>query len=164
VEHRVLNVQTQLSAATRQPAVDQMPAIHGLFFLSFSKECNTVAALAEKIGVAVGQVEQLCRQLRKAKIVDICARGVISVDLSGAGVRLELPMEVNASESPLSSHGPIIDAQIMRVVKQHGTIGVAALCVMLREDEEVIWTRIDLLVKRRLVVDAGDGTISLCGD
>jgi hypothetical protein len=140
------------------------PAIHGLFFLSLDKECNTVAALAEKIGVTVNQVEQVCRWLGKANIVDIDVGGVISVDLSKTGICLDLRMDVNVIESRRPNDGPVIDAQIVRHVKQHGTITIAALWEMMGEDEEVIRKRIDLLVKRRLLAEAGDGTISFCGD
>jgi hypothetical protein len=114
------------------------PAIHALFFLSLDKECNTVAALAEKIGVTVNEVEQVCRWLRKANIVDIDVGGVISVDLSRTGIRLDLRMDVNVIESRRPNDGPIIDAQIVRHVKQDGTITIAALWEMMREDEEVI--------------------------
>jgi hypothetical protein len=53
-----------------------------MFFLSLGNECNAVAALAEKIGVTINQVEQSCCELRKAKIVGIGIGGVISLDLS----------------------------------------------------------------------------------
>jgi hypothetical protein len=79
----------------------------------FRKECNTIIALTEKIGIPVKPFERVCRGLRKAKIVDIDAGGVISVDSSRICVRFELRMESNVSESPWPINDPITESQIV---------------------------------------------------
>jgi hypothetical protein len=140
-------VQDWLLDAAREGPVDQIPHISWDFLLSFTNECNTVAASAEKIGVTVSQVEQVCCEVRKAKMVNIGVGGLISLDLSGICIRFELLMEVNVSESPLPNDGPFIDAQNVRQVEQHETIPVASLWEMSRADDEGILRRIDLYVK-----------------
>jgi hypothetical protein len=140
-------------------------AICGIILLVTVRSPKTSPVIAKATGIPLSKVEEICRSLMKLKAVRLDRQNRIEVDLSRLEGRLCVPMTFSLPVSKTPDRSMVVDAKLVKLVKNRGSVPMADLVALVAEslvvpiDKEAVAERVQDLRLRGILMEDGLGNI-----